>query len=84
MKRDVNDRGTLLDLQGEKLLVLKPGRPDRVFTFVHVVHPDRHELHAVCRIPEHKADWTITQAYLDAVHEARPNEHGCKWELKVK
>jgi hypothetical protein len=86
MSRDILQRKTLIDLQGDKVMVqgkhASETVEEHVLTFVHVVDVDRRELRLVKREGKlHQPDWQVSQSMLDALKPAPENKDGAKWQL---
>lgn len=85
MALDISQHDTIIQLQGDFVLVRRTGYPDRVFQFRHVAYPDHGELHLVYRVKGKKSvDWQVKQSILDALQPVEPNEQGIKWLLDLK
>ncbi len=85
MKGSVASVDVMLAHQGDRVLLLKPGKPDRAFTLVHVVDTTGHQFRLVNRDDKtRKPDWALSQLIWDAMSPARPNKLDCKWEVTVR
>lgn len=83
MKGSVNNRDNIIQVQGDRVLVLKNGEK-RVFTFVHLVSETGHELRLVNReVKAHKPDWEVSQKLWEAIEPAPTNPDQAKWAVEV-
>jgi hypothetical protein len=87
---DLTQRETITQLQGDHVLVHRPGFPDRVFQFRTLVDEGRHELHLVFRPPGKnvkRVDWKATQKIIDALKPLTPDAadpYSPKWQLNLQ
>ncbi len=94
--KDVTDPKTILEYQGDRVLVLKHRQIDSlqvgteqalayVLTIVNVVNADNRTLYLTNRDSKtHKPDWPLTQALFDHLRPAGENKEQAKWALTVK
>ena len=84
---DVTHIDGIIALQGQLIVVKKPGVPDRVFRFIHRADekdgkPTR-QLRMVYRVKgTPSVDWPVTQAFFDAAK--RVNTPEAQWQIAVK
>jgi hypothetical protein len=87
--KDVTDPKTILEHQGDRVLVFKNNGVDlamvHVLTMVNVVELDRRVLHLTNRESKSsKPDWVLTQALFDHFRPAGENKEQAKWAVTVK
>ena len=91
MTGDPTDRGKMLELQGDRVLLhwRWEGAQEESgvlpLTFVHVVDVDHRELRLVNRDEKGRdPDWLLTPALFATIVPATTNNLNCKWMIKAK
>ena len=83
MNADLSSHATLLQLQGDLVLVYYKGQ-QLLLTFVHVVDVLGHSLRLVNKQERsRKPDWPVHQEMIDAIEPAAANKQGAKWVVEV-
>ncbi len=87
--KDVTDPNTILEYQGDRVMVFKHQGAElvraHVLTIVNVVNIDNRVLYMTNRDSKtHKPDWPLTQALFDHLRPAGANKEQAKWALTVK
>ena len=80
MKRDVTNRETMLELQGDLVLV-NPGKDELLLTIVRLVDINKQELLLVDRGSKARDTWTLTQELCDRLTPSKDPQ--AKWALIV-
>lgn len=85
MKGDITNPEVMLAHQGDRVLVLREGKPDTALTLVRVMDIGKQRMRLCNREDKtHKPDWAVDNEIWAAIEPARPNKLGCKWELLIE